>query len=45
MLQIDPLSLMPDTLKTAVCDAAVEFVFEQGKKFLGDEIPIKQNDD
>ncbi len=41
MFQIDPLSLIPDTLKTAVRDAAVDFVSDQAKKFLGEELGTK----
>ena len=41
MFQIDPLSLIPDALKTAVRDAAVDFVSSQAKKILGDELGNK----
>jgi LuxR family glucitol operon transcriptional activator len=41
MFQIDPLSLIPDSLKTAVRDAAVDFVSDQAKKFLGEELGSK----
>lgn len=41
MLQFDPLSLIPDSLKTAVRDAAVDFVSDQAKKVLGDEVSAK----
>lgn len=41
MLPIDPLSLIPESLKTAVRDAAVDFVSAQAKKFLGDAISTK----
>jgi tetratricopeptide (TPR) repeat protein len=41
MLQIDPLSLIPDSLKTAVRDAVVDFVSDQAKKMLGNEVSSK----
>ena len=41
MFQIDPLSLIPNSLKTAVRDAAVDFVSDQATKFLGDELGAK----
>lgn len=41
MFQIDPLSMIPDSLKTAARDAAVDFVSDQAKKFLGDEVSAK----
>ena len=41
MFQIDPLSLIPDSLKTAVRDAAVNFVADQAKKMLGEELGNK----
>ena len=45
MLPIDPLSLIPNSLKTVVRDAMVDFASAQDKKFLENEIPTKQNDD
>lgn len=41
MFQIDPFSLIPDSLKNAVRDAAVNFVADQAKKLLGEEIGNK----
>lgn len=41
MLPIDPLSLIPESLKTAVRDAAVDFISDQAKKHLGNEVSAK----
>jgi LuxR family glucitol operon transcriptional activator len=41
MFQFDILSLIPQSLKQQAADAAVDFVSDQAKKFLGDELSGK----
>jgi LuxR family glucitol operon transcriptional activator len=41
MFQFDVLSLIPPSLKRQAIDAAVDFVSDQAKKFLGDELSTK----
>ncbi|MEW5871449.1 MAG: tetratricopeptide repeat protein [Chloroflexota bacterium] len=39
--QIDPLNLIPANLRTAMRDTLVDFISEQAKKHLGDEVAVK----
>lgn len=41
MFQIDPLGLVPQSIKDAVLDTTVDFLSSQAKKLLGDEIAAK----
>lgn len=41
MFQVDPLSLIPQSIKDAVLDTTVDFLSGQAKKLLGDEIASK----
>lgn len=41
MFQVDPLGLVPQSIKDAVLDTTVDFLSGQAKKLLGDEIASK----
>jgi tetratricopeptide (TPR) repeat protein len=41
MFQIDPLSLIPQPIKDKIRDSAVDFLSDQAKKLLGDEVAEK----
>lgn len=41
MFEINPLDLIPQSIKTAVLDTVIDFLSSQAKKLLGDEIAAK----
>lgn len=41
MFQVDPLGLIPQSIKDAVLNATVDFLSSQAKKLLGDEVAAK----